>query len=93
MKLALELIEKIIKISGNPIIDGIIIAFIGFLSFLVAFGLVGVIFNSIGKYDSKNMSDAHWAIRLMVFLGLTFIFVKMAQFFAWIFKKLFLKMV
>ncbi|MDD3382760.1 MAG: hypothetical protein PHT83_04605 [Bacilli bacterium] len=84
MKLILELVEKYVSISGNTIIDTILFAFIGLVSFSIAFGLVGFLFDAIGKYNRRMMSDVHWALRIVVFMTLTYIFVKIFQFFAWI---------
>ncbi len=85
MKIILELIERFVSISGNPIIDSILFLFIGFISFTVAFGLVGFIFDAVGKYNSKLMSNVHWSTRIIIFFSLTFIFVKIAQFISWLF--------
>ncbi len=85
MHIILDLIERFVNISGNPIVDSIIFLFIGFISFSVAFDLVGLIFDAIGKYNSKIMSNLHWSIRILVFIGLTFIFVKIVQFISWLF--------
>ena len=52
---------------------------------MVAFGMVGRIFDAIGIYDSDIMSDVHWLIRVSVFAGLTWLGVKIAQFIKWLF--------
>ena len=84
-KSIIELIGEFVSISGNSTIDSIIFAIIGAISFLVAFGIVGWIFDAIGKYDSDLMSDTHWSIRVLVFAGLTWLGVKIAQFIKWLF--------
>ena len=76
---------NIVNITGNPIVDTIIFGIIGLSVFPIAFDLVGLIFGSIGKYDSKSMSELHWGIRVFIFAFLTFVLVKIAQFFRWIF--------
>lgn len=81
----IEFISNIVNITGNPIVDTIIFGIIGVISFSIAFDLVGLIFGSIGKYDSKSMSELHWGIRVFIFAFLTFVLVKIAQFFRWIF--------
>lgn len=60
-------------------------AIIGSISFLVAFGMVGWIFDAIGKYDSDLMSDVHWSVRVLVFAGLTYVGVKITQTIKWLF--------
>jgi hypothetical protein len=81
----IELISSIVNITGNPIADTIIFAIIGVISGSIAFGVVGMLFDAIGKYDSKSMSDVHWGVRVFIFVLLTYIFVKVAQFFRWLF--------
>ncbi len=80
----IEFISNIVNITGNPLLDTIIFGIIGVISFSIAFDLVGFIFGSIGKYDSKSMSDVHWGIRVFIFATLTFILVKIAQFIRWL---------
>lgn len=84
MSAIIELISSIVKISGNPIVDTILFAIIGAISFSVAFGLVGAIFDFLGFYDSDLMSDTHWIIRVFVFAFLTWILVKFFQFVSWL---------
>ena len=84
-KQIIDLIGELVSISGNSTVDSIILAIIGVISFLVAFGIVGWIFDAIGRYDSDLMSDTHWLIRVLVFAGLTWIGVKIAQFIKWLF--------
>ena len=84
-KQIIDLIGEIVQISGNSTIDSIIFAVSGVISFLVAFGIVGWIFDAIGRYDSDLMSDTHWLIRVLVFIALTWGGVKIAQAIKWLF--------
>ena len=56
MSAILDLISNFIEITGNSIADNIILAVIGVISFMVAFGIVGMIFDTLGVYDSDLMS-------------------------------------
>ena len=85
-KQIIDLIGELVSISGNSTVDSIIFAIIGTISFLVAFGIVGWIFDAIGIYDSDLMSGAHWLIRVLVFAGLTWLGVKIAQLIKWLFR-------
>lgn len=84
-KQIIDLIGELVSISGNSTVDSIIFAIIGVISFLIAFGIVGWIFDALGFYDSDLMSDTHWLIRVLVFAGLTWFGVKIAQFIKWLF--------
>ena len=84
-KAIIDLIGELVEISGNATVDTILFAIIGGLSFAIAFGLVGALFDALGFYDSDIMSDAHWLIRVTVFAGLTYVGVKIAQFIRWLF--------
>ena len=84
-KQIIDLIGEFVSISGNSTVDSIIFAIIGVISFLVAFGIVGWIFDAIGIYDSDLMSGTHWLIRVLVFAGLTWLGVKIAQLIKWLF--------
>lgn len=44
----MDLISNFIEITGNSIVDNIILAVIGVISFMVAFGIVGMIFDALG---------------------------------------------
>ena len=81
----IDLIGKLVEISGNSTVDSILFAIIGTVSFLVAFGFVGMLFDAFGHYDSDLMSDTHWIVRLIVFCALTFGLVKLAQLIKWLF--------
>lgn len=78
-KAIIDLIGELVPISGNSTVDSIIFAIIGAISFMIAFGIVGLIFDALGFYDSDLMSDTHWLIRVLVFAGLTWFGVKIAQ--------------
>ena len=84
-KAIIDLIGELVSISGNSTVDSIIFAIIGVISFMIAFGIVGLIFDAIGIYDSDLMSDTHWLIRVLVFAGLTWVGVKVAQLIKWLF--------
>ena len=81
----LDFISNFIEITGNSTADSIILAIIGLIAFLVAFGFVGMIFDALGFYDSDLMSDTHWIVRVIVFLGLSFICIEIAKFIRWLF--------
>lgn len=84
-KQIIDLIGELVSISSNSTVDSIIFAIIGVISFLIAFGIVGWIFDALGFYDSDLMSDTHWLIRVLVFAGLTWAGVKIAQLIKWLF--------
>ena len=84
-KAIIDLIGELVSISGNSTVDSVIFAIIGVISFMIAFGIVGLIFDALGFYDSDLMSDTHWLIRLLVFVGLTWLGVKIAQLIKWLF--------
>lgn len=84
-KAIIDLIGDLVEISGNSTIDTIIFAIIGAISLSIAFGLVGIMFDALGFYDSDLMSDTHWLIRVLVFAGLTWLGVKIAQLIKWLF--------
>lgn len=64
----IEIISNFISITGDPVIDNIILTIVGVISFVVAFGAIGMIFDKLGKYDSDIMSGAHWIVRIIIFL-------------------------
>ena len=84
-KQIIDLIGELVSISGNSTVDSIIFAVIGAISFMVAFGIVGWIFDATGRYDSDLMSDTHWLVRVLVFAVLTWVGVKIAQVIKWLF--------
>ena len=84
-KAIIDLIGELVSISGNSTVDSIIFTIIGVISFMIAFGIVGLIFDALGFYDSDLMSDTHWLIRVLVFAGLTWLGVKIAQLIKWLF--------
>lgn len=85
MSAILDLISNFIEITGNSIADNIILAVIGVISFMVAFGIVGMIFDALGIYDSDLMSDCHWTVRIIVFIVLSAVCIGNAKFIAWLF--------
>lgn len=85
MSKIIDIISELVEITGNGTIDSILFAIAGFIAFSVAFGLVGIIFDFIGNYDSDLMSDTHWLIRTIIFIFLTWLFVKIFEFFTWLF--------
>ena len=50
-KQIIELIGELVEISGNPFVDGRMCFVIEVVSFSVAFGLVGKMFDALGFYD------------------------------------------
>ena len=85
MSAILDLISNFIEITGNSIADNIILAVIGVISFMVAFGIVGMVFDALGVYDSDLMSGCHWIVRIIVFVGLSAVCIGIAKFIAWLF--------
>lgn len=81
----LNFIFSFIEITGNSTADLIILTIIGLIALLVAFGFVGMIFNALGIYDSDLMSDTYWIARVIVFLGLSFIYIEIVKFIKWLF--------
>ena len=75
LKQIIDLISDLCPITGNSIIDTFLFIIIGAIAFSIAFGVVGQIFDSFGRYDSDIMSDTHWSIRFIVFIVLYCIFV------------------
>lgn len=84
-KQIINLIGELVSISGNSTVDGVIFTVIGTFSFLIAFGIIGFIFDAIGIYDSDLMSGAHWLIRVLAFVGLTWLGVNIARLIKWLF--------
>ena len=81
----LNFISSFIAITGNSTAELIILTIIGLIAFLVAFGFVCMIFNALGIYDSDLMSDTCWIARVIVFLGLSFIYIEIVKFIKWLF--------
>lgn len=79
-----ELITNFIEITGNQTADTIILFIIGIISFLFAFGIIGMIFDALGFYDSDIMSDCHWIVRLIVFIALSIVCIWVAKFIKWL---------
>ena len=85
MSWLIDLFQEFFSITGNSIIDTILFTIIGAIAFSIAFGLVGMIFDSTGHYDSDLMSDTHWFVRIIVFIGLSFIFSLIFKVIQWLF--------
>lgn len=85
MKTLFNIITEFIEITGNNVVDGILLSIIGLLSFSIAFGFIGKFFDSIGIYDSDLMSDCHWIVRLFVFLGLSWLCIQVLKLINWAF--------
>ncbi len=83
-KAIIELVSTFITISGNETIDTILFFLIGVINFSVGWDFVSGLFDFLGFYDSQLMSDVHWTVRVIVFVLLTFILVKVFQFLAWL---------
>lgn len=73
MSWVIDFFTNFFTITGNSTVDTILFTFIGIISLSVAFDLVGMIFDSIGHYDSDLMSGTHWLIRIIVFIVLSII--------------------
>ena len=86
MKLSsiIDLISNFVDITGNSAIDTILFFIAGTISFSVAFGIVGMIFDFLGLYDSDFMSDIHWFIRTIIFAFLTLVFIMFFEFITWL---------
>ena len=84
MSKIIDIISELVEITGNGTIDSILFAIAGIIALSVAFGLVGIIFDLTGNYDSDLMSDTHWLIRTIVFIILTWLFIKIFEFFTWL---------
>ena len=85
MKNLFDLLSEFIQITGNSTVDNVIVTVIGIVSFMVAFGFVGMIFDALGFYDSDIMSDVHWSVRILVFIGLCAACIGIAKFIKWLF--------
>lgn len=84
-KLIIEIISNFYSITGNQEIDSALFFTAATISFLIAFNLVGLLFDALGFYDSGIMSDTHWTIRVLVFIALTWLFKKSFEFLNWLF--------
>jgi|LSQX01.2.fsa_nt_gb uncharacterized membrane protein HdeD (DUF308 family) len=72
------LLEELFYVTGITWLDGIISTFIGLIAFSVAFLAIGFL-APLMRYDSKNMSEGHWIIRILVFAGLWWILQTFAK--------------
>ena len=62
MSRIIDIISEFVEITGNGRIDSILFIIAGIIAFTVAFVLVGIIFDSIGKYNS-DLNDYFLYIR------------------------------
>ena len=85
MRWIIDLFTNFFSITGNSIADTIIFSFIGIIAFSVAFGFVGMLFDSTGHYDSDLMSDTHWLVRIVVFIVLSVILRYIFKAIQWLF--------
>ena len=79
----IDLLSKLITITGNKTVDGILLAIIGVISFSVAFDVVGFIYRLVKTPDREAMSKLHWWVRGLVFLGLSAALIAIVKFLAW----------
>lgn len=84
MSWIIDLISNFVSITGNATVDSVLFFIAGTISFSIAFGIVGRIFDFLGLYDSDFMSDIHWFIRTIIFVFLTWVFIKVFEFITWI---------
>ena len=84
MSVIIDLISNFVDITGNATVDSVLFFIAGTLAFSIAFGIVGTIFDFLGLYDSDLMSDIHWFIRTIIFAFLTWLFIKVFEFFTWL---------
>lgn len=80
MKEIFELITNFVTIVDNDVWNGIILCVIELISFFSSFGIVGIIFDFFGKYDSDLMSGLHWFFRILIFLGLSWLIIAIIKF-------------
>ena len=85
MSALFDFITSFVEITGNQRVDSIIIGVISIVSFLIAFGVVGKLFELVGLFSSSIMSDVHWAIRIFVFAVLTTICILIAKAISFVF--------
>ena len=84
----IDLLSNLITITGNKVADGVLLAIIGAISFTIAFDVVGFIYRLIKPPDKEAMSELHWWVRIMAFLGLSALFIAIAKFFSWFFSSI-----
>ena len=80
-----EIISNFITITGNPIIDNILFAIVEVISSAVAFDIIGMIFDKIGKYDSNLMGDTNLIVRIFIFLIISGLLYALINFIKWVF--------
>lgn len=69
MKSIIDFISTVCPITGNGLVDTILFAAIGAISFAVAWFVTRVAASGV-DYDSDSMSGIHWFVRIVVFVGL-----------------------
>ncbi len=83
MKALYDFFINLFTITNIWWLDVILFVIVNFIAYVVAFKLVGIIFDAIGCYESKTMSIVHWIIRFAVFVGITLVFGWISQFIKW----------
>jgi len=83
-KTIINFISSYYSISGNENIDVFLFFITGLLAYTLAFKLVEIIFNKMGFYNSKLMSNCHWIIRIGVFVVITVVFKEIFKFIYWV---------
>ena len=79
----MDFISSICPITGNSLADTIIFGVISAIAFVVAWFLTGAIADSLDNHNSKDMSDIHWAIRIVVFVALLAVVLGIVQAIHW----------
>ena len=81
----IEIISNFISITGNSDLDNLILIIVGAISFVFAFGIIGMVFDKLGKYDSDVMSGVHWIVRIIIFLIISGLLYALINFIKWLF--------
>lgn len=84
-KVFIEMISNIYSITGDPLADTVLFAIAGLIAFCFAFGIVGMLFDALGYYDSSIMSGTHWFIRIIIFVAITWLFKQIFKLIHWLF--------
>ena len=80
-----EFFSNFMEITGNWLIDYIILTIIGAIAFKIAFSFVKEFFDRLGFYDSELMSNVHWTIRVIIYLALSGACILLINFVKWLF--------